>query len=146
MSDHDPSAVSGVRRAIRELVDGTIRVQIDIDPRFAKDFHRLFAEIDMPVAIAPLVPEAVPDGRARSSENWKNLGPLAQSALMICKEVEFQQWVAERNGVERVNEEQAAVFLRGECKVSSRKELDTTDGARERLGDMMARYRQWLQE
>lgn len=48
--------VSGTRRAMKELVDGTIRVQIDIDPQHRKDFLRLFGEIDMPVAIAPLAP------------------------------------------------------------------------------------------
>lgn len=47
-------AVSGTRRAMRELVDGSIRVQIDIDPAFRDVFLRLFSKIDMPVAIAPL--------------------------------------------------------------------------------------------
>ncbi len=52
------AAVSGTRRSMKELVDGTIRVQIDIDPPQRADFLRLFPSIDMPVALAPLVPEA----------------------------------------------------------------------------------------
>jgi hypothetical protein len=42
---------------MKELVDGTIRVQIDIDPPQRADFLRLFPSIDMPVALAPLVPQ-----------------------------------------------------------------------------------------
>lgn len=48
-------AVAGTRRAMKELVDGTIRVQIDIDPPHRAAFLRLFPEIDMAVALAPLV-------------------------------------------------------------------------------------------
>ena len=51
-------AVSGTRRALRELADGTIRVQIDIDPRFRSDFFELFSEIDCGVALVPLAPGA----------------------------------------------------------------------------------------
>ncbi|VWB07598.1 hypothetical protein [Burkholderia lata] len=50
----DPQAISGTRRAIKEMADGTIRVQIDIDPRFRSTFWALFPNIDMPVALAPL--------------------------------------------------------------------------------------------
>lgn len=40
---------------MKELVDGTIRVQIDIDPMYRELFFKLFGQIDMPVAIAPMV-------------------------------------------------------------------------------------------
>lgn len=48
------TAIAGTRRALKELADGTIRVQIDIDPRFRTEFFQLFSQIDMPVALAPL--------------------------------------------------------------------------------------------
>ena len=51
------TAISGTRRQARELVDGTIEVKIHIDPRFKAQFHALFPEIDMPVALAPLQPD-----------------------------------------------------------------------------------------
>lgn len=55
MTEAPITAVSGTRRSMKELVDGTIRVQIDIDPPQRADFLRLFPSIDMPVALAPLV-------------------------------------------------------------------------------------------
>jgi hypothetical protein len=61
--------ISGTRRAMKEMADGTLRVQIDIDPRFRAAFFAAFGQIDMPVAIAPLVadfekrePEKTEDG------------------------------------------------------------------------------------
>ena len=48
------SAISGTRRTMRELADGTIRLSVDIDPRFKAEFNRLFPDIDMPIAMAPL--------------------------------------------------------------------------------------------
>lgn len=56
------TAISGTRRAIKELVDGTIRVQIDVDPAFRKAFFDLLPDIDMPVAIAPLRTDTPPAG------------------------------------------------------------------------------------
>lgn len=52
--DDNIAAVSGTRRSYKELVDGTLRVQIDIDPNFKNDFLKLFPEIDMPLAVTPL--------------------------------------------------------------------------------------------
>lgn len=50
----DVQAISGTRRAMKEMADGTVRVQIDIDPRFRAQFFEMFGQIDMPVALAPL--------------------------------------------------------------------------------------------
>lgn len=50
-----PVAIAAVRRQVRELVDGTLEIKLHVEPRFKQDFHRLFPEIDVPVALAPLV-------------------------------------------------------------------------------------------
>jgi hypothetical protein len=54
-----PIAVVGTRRAMREMADGTIRVQIDIDPKYRDRFLELFSQIDMPVALAQIDPAAI---------------------------------------------------------------------------------------
>ncbi len=48
------NAISGTRRTVKELVDGTLRVTVDIDPPQKAAFLKLLPEVDMPVAIAPL--------------------------------------------------------------------------------------------
>lgn len=84
------AAISGTRRAIRELADGTIRVQIDIDPRFRKEFFELFAQIDMPVAIAPLKRDF--EEQTKEAERPKG-GELAKLAGMLCLKPEFQEFL-----------------------------------------------------
>lgn len=51
------SAISGIRRQAKELVDGTIRLTVDFEPSQRKLFWELLPEIDMPVGIAPLKPD-----------------------------------------------------------------------------------------
>jgi hypothetical protein len=124
---------------------------------FKKRFYELFCDIDMPVALAPLIPgrerRADEEGhqpehderRAHNSESWKNLGPLCQSAIVLCKDERFQRYVAHKTDVPimSVSEEEATSYLYQQCDISTRKELDTKDGAYERFGDMMADYRKW---
>jgi hypothetical protein len=106
------SAVCGTRRAIKELADGTIRVQIDIDPPFRRQFLETFPDIDMPVALAPLDLKGEPEAPKPKG------GELAKLAGILCADSGFQGWL----GVE--SEEGAAALLRSECGVDSRAELD----------------------
>lgn len=71
------SAISGTRRQIKEMADGTIRLSVDIDPRFNAEFHRLFPTIDMPVALAPLVNnfESQPEAHNSAQEDDKTKEP-----------------------------------------------------------------------
>jgi len=114
MSDK-PIGISGTRRQIRELVDGSLEVRIHIDPRFKKAFHELFPEIDTPVGIAPLKPDF--EYQQTQSEKPKG-GPLCTLAARWCKERMFQQWI----GVD--TEQAAAESIRTICEVKSRSELD----------------------
>ena len=67
------SAISASRGAYRETADGSLEVKIIIDPRFKDEFHRLFREKDMPVALAPLVAdfESLPKDQGISVEQDK---------------------------------------------------------------------------
>lgn len=94
------AAISATRRGIRELADGTIRVQVDIDPPYRADFHKLFPEIGMPVAIAPLAPDF-----EQSQEPGDDFGDeaalLHRSGFFYVQEVlkalgtddDFREWV-----------------------------------------------------
>jgi len=62
----DNLAIAGTRKAVKELVDGTLRIQIDIEPRHKAQFHKLFPDIDMDVAIAPLDLKQLPE----QDESW----------------------------------------------------------------------------
>jgi hypothetical protein len=93
----DVQVISGTRRAMKEMADGTLRVQIDIDPRFRAQFFEAFGQIDMPVAIAPLVadferrePEPEDHGKQYAvlyKSGWFH-NPKVSAALGISKQME----------------------------------------------------------
>lgn len=98
---------------MKELADGTLRVQIDIDPSFRAQFFEMFGQIDMPVAIAPLVA----DFEQRETEKPKG-GALAKLAAMLCADTDFQQFLDVKDA------DEAAKRVRKLCGVKSRAELD----------------------
>ena len=104
-------AISGTRRAMKEMADGTIRVQIDIDPSCRAAFLQLFPNIDMPVALAPLVADFERQEKPKGGE-------LARLAGQLCQNPMFQEWC------EAESAEAAAEWVRLTCGVVSRSELD----------------------
>lgn len=122
----NPLAVSGTRRQMKELVDGTIRVQVDIDPDCRAAFLALFPDIDTRVAIAPLRSEA-------KIEKAKG-GELARLAGMLCADTRFQTWLGQRASFEDLPSateamgvdpvEHTAIIVRNICGINSRAELD----------------------
>lgn len=166
----NPSAISFTRRAYREMADGTLRVQCDIDPQFKEAFLQLFPEIDMKGAMTPLVPEyfarparttANPVGGATdpaeedgcpNDDNaadiaWRKLGPLCKSAIMLCKEPAFQSYVMDYLQLSPSEAEDrevvAADYVKHHCSIQSRKELDENESAAMSFAELMARYRRW---
>lgn len=96
-------AVSGTRRSYKELADGTLRVQIDVDPPMRTQFLRLFPEIGMPVALAPLakdferVQQAPPkknDYGAEAQELWQSgFFRTPQVWHAVGTDEEYVEWV-----------------------------------------------------
>lgn len=67
----------------------------------------------------------------RQRESTQTLGPLAMSAVMMCKEPRFRSWLGVSSPVE------AAEFIKRECGISSRKELDTNPVAARKFRTMI---------
>lgn len=123
------TAISATRRQYKEMADGTLRVQIDVDPMFKRAFLELFPQIDMPVALAPLEPtfeQKEPDPEPEKG------GPLARLAGQWCKDERFWWWLSgasfETTGVILIGgittEDSARSLVRSICKIESRAELD----------------------
>lgn len=114
-------AISGTRRAMKEMADGTIRVQVDIDPSCRAAFLQLFPNIDMPVALAPLVADferrhAVTP--SISTELKPKGGELARLAGQLCQNPDFLKYG------NYDSPEEAAADMRFACQIESRAELD----------------------
>lgn len=120
----DIQVISGTRRAMKEMADGTLRVQIDIDPRFRAAFFAAFGQIDMPVAIAPLVADF--EKREPEAEKAKG-GPLAKLAGMLCDDSNFWDFLTHQCSLDEAIEGplMAAEQVRLLCGIESRAELDS---------------------
>src|SRR5687768_13138450 len=98
------SAISGTLRTYSLLRDSTLRIVIDIDPRFKADFHQMFKDNDIPVAIAPLAL----DFERIEEKKSAGAGPLCRLAGIWCKEENFHRWLEFLKPGPPVNEEYAA--------------------------------------
>lgn len=125
------SVISGTRRAMKEMADGTIRVQVDIDPACRGSFLALFPNIDMPVALAPLVADF--ERRAPEPEEKPKGGALAKLAGILCRDPEFGRFLSERTPscAPVLHTEDAAKTIYAVCGIESRAELDHNPAAAE---------------
>jgi hypothetical protein len=119
------SAISGTRRAMKEMADGTIRVQIDIDPACRAQFLALFPNIDVPVALAPLVADF--EQRELGPVEKPKGGELAKLAGMLCQKPEFWEFMTGKIGRKVTSADEAADAVRRICSIASRAELDSSE-------------------
>ena len=113
-------AISAVRRSYRELADGTLRVQFDIEPNFKNEFLSLFPEIDSLAAIAPLnLSQHVPCETNDYGQYFKN---LFQSQFLLQPQVlktlgtddDYRAWIQTKKCI--VCQKQNYVEETGEMK------------------------------
>lgn len=150
------SVISGTRRGMKELVDGTIRVQIDIDPIHRADFFAAFSRIDMPVALAPLVAnfEQIKPYEDKTTADLVPFvdkpkgGELAKWAGILSNDQVFWEWLNEKN---YECGEPAAAYCAADaresiiqtCKISSRADLDHNPEAAKIFREMMREFDDW---
>lgn len=110
------------------MADGTLRLVVDVEPRFAVDAFRLFGAPGVPMALAALK-AAEPQPEAPKG------GALAQWVAMRCLDAHFQIWLHDRFPTQwdqapgKSESELAASVVRAVCAVDSRAELDNNPSA-----------------
>jgi len=135
-------AVMGATGTIKTMADGTFRVVVDIEPRFAQEAFRLFGTPGTPVELArltdaaavaqdraaqaaPVAPEAVPEAPKG--------GALAKLAALFCGQEEFWRFLTHTHQFAVADANEAALAVRQICQVQSRAELDGDPVAAERF-------------
>ena len=130
------SAIEASSVGVKTMADGTLRITLDIEPRFAKDAFGLFGAPGTPCALAAL---RTGDELSPVAEKPKG-GPLARLAGQWCNDAQFQNWIAieYHNFLGDVGLEDFATpaeFARHcilvICDVGSRAELDHCTAARD---------------
>lgn len=137
-SDNDNNAVGaimGSSGACRTMADGSLRIQIDVDPRHARNAFMLFGTPGTPVALARMTPEAaVAQDRfamqqdAAPAKELKG-GALCKLAAIWCGDDDFRLFLAHQLGKSPTEVADPAEIIRITCGVESRAELDHNDEA-----------------
>lgn len=82
------------------LVDGTLRIVVEVEPNHALDAFTLFRSPGTPMALAALKvvsdneqPEPPPAQKPLKEGPRRKVGPICEWLVMRCREPEFQQWI-----------------------------------------------------
>lgn len=154
MNDNEAAAAIGCTRTVRTLVDGSMVIQIEVEPRHARAAFNLFGAPGTPVALARITPEAAtaqertefdpPDERNKG-------GALCKLSAMWCAEEEFHAFLAAtmkwaKAYSEPITSVVAANIIRETCGVVSRADLDHDERAALIFHrDFRLPYQRWLQ-
>lgn len=87
--------------------------------------------------------------KRRQIEEATRGGPLSKHAAMLCRDEAFRRWLAEMEQMDAsdVTEEIAADWIRGQCGVESRAELDHNVGAAQKYHNLVREpFIEWLGE
>lgn len=127
--------IEGTTGTYRSRVDGTLVLQVEIEPRHAQAALSLFSMPGTPMALAALKTAAQQEPEPEKPVRAKG-GLLSQWAALRCQEPAFQTWISrtysgEWNMCEGTPTERAAEVLRHVCEIDSRAELDNDDAAAE---------------
>jgi len=140
----EAAIVSGVSGTIKTLADGTFRVQIDIEPRFAQNAFRLFGTPGTPAVLVRITNEAAVE-HDRAQQDPAKGGALAKLAGMWCQEPEFWAFLSAPGGQTILNAEEAANAVRAICGVESRADLDHNAHASMRFQELIRLpYMRWM--
>jgi hypothetical protein len=107
---------------LQTMADGTLRMTVDIEPRNARDAFALFGMPGTALALAAIKPAAQQAQQATAKPAG---GPLAKLAGQWCHMPQFLAW----SGCN--TPDTAAEFVRRECGIESRAELDHNADAAE---------------
>lgn len=116
---------------VKTMADNTLRLTVDIEPRFAKQAFALFGERGTAMALAALKVGAQPEPEPEP-EKLKG-GHLARQAGIWCDTPHFWGWLESIHHMPVVNSNQAADALREMLGIGSRAELDNNEAAAERF-------------
>lgn len=124
-------AITGTRRTMKELADGTLRITVDIDMQF-KDVFLTNFPIDIPIAIVRMSQEASAQQLRNNIVTQENrMNGLGLLAVRWCKETFFWEWLEDNYGEDIDSEEAASDMIKAICKIQTRRELNTNVPAAE---------------
>jgi hypothetical protein len=144
------TAIEATSVRVQTMADDTLRLVVDIEPRFANQAFQLFGKAGQAIALAAL--KRAPSEPVPKAEERPFRGELCRWTAIRCEEPAFAAWLesaypaiwAEHFPGLPANEA-AAECVRNLCGVASRRELDTNEAAAALLHSNVRKpYAAWL--
>lgn len=132
------TAIAFTARKLSTLVDGTVRLVIDIEPKDAIQAMQMFGMPGTTGAAARLTQEA-------ATETLKG-GSLSREAAGLCKREDFHWFVTTKDPTYSKGEGGAAAYIRNRCGVDSRAELDHNRGPAQEFGHIKREFLQYCHQ
>lgn len=144
VDNEESAAIEATRGTIRELVDGTIRLTVDIDPINKTNFHKRFPDINMRIAIVPMLePHQIEQAEGESPPEY--VERISKWAAMCCQHIDFQQYVAFKRTTD-ATEQRAIEYIYDYCNIVSRRELDVHGSQASKLfRQLHAKFTKWVE-
>ena len=113
----------------KSMADDTLRLSVDVEPRFANDAFALFGKRGTPLVLAALRTAAQKEPEASKPKG----GEMSKWLGMRCNEPEFQTWIIAQAIMGLGQTKVTSLLARALCEVESRAEIDNDPAAMERF-------------
>lgn len=134
---------------IRRNDDGGVRVTLDFHPHDPPSpFLRANQGDAFLIAVVPLDGDGAPRPpvfAGRSGQNWDDLKPAAQVA-MLCRDSRFRAFLSARMGEAIDTEEAASDAACLHCQVDRKRDIEPGTAPAARWAELEADYRRWQRQ
>lgn len=157
--------ISAAAMRCKTMADGSLRIEVEVEPRDAQQAFAMFGRPGAPMALAALVQgyAAKPDTEPSPEPEKPKGGPLARLAGQWCQMPEFHRWIGIKHsdalnhvivletGVidfkdPETKADLAAKVVRHVCMVDSRAKLDSDPDARRLFNEYFREpFSAWLE-
>ena len=128
------SAIEASSAGVKDMADGSLRITVEFEPRFAKDAYALFGARGTQLAIAALQVGYAQVSEVREVIEKPKGGPLAKLAGIWCNDPQFWKWIDNVSKVDGCDSaDVAAGYIYAKCDIDSRAELDNNQVAAEKF-------------
>ena len=142
------TAIAASSAGVKDMADGSLRITLEFEPRYAKEAYALFGARGTAIAVARLTQEAAIEHAQTGTINEPKGGAGSQWLAIRCGEPEFWGFI-EYSAKITDNWIKSAEMCDAEVKnylnIASKKELDHDHEAAHRFHEMIRKpYAKWL--
>lgn len=138
------SIIEGAAMRCRTMADGSLRIEIEVEPRNAQAAFALFGAPGRAVALAALKDGAQAVTEKPVSEKPKG-GEWAKLAGMWCADPDFWLWANQQGHSWVLSAGTAGQFMREMCMVDSRVAFDNDEAALARFNETIRLpFMEWM--